>query len=150
MYETQATVLALLGRNGELSASTTPTLTEAASIQAGITAEIDAALSAHGLTVPVTTPASLVKYLRVVESWGACSSILKTRFQDTSGPNSEASWALFETRYQRAMDRLWDGALVDELGGEDALPTSYFVENPDEELDLGDIAEPVFTSDCEL
>ena len=92
----------------------------------------------------------MVAYLKAVESWGTCAEILKVRFQDDSGPNSEASWAFFEKRYREAMDRIWAGSFVDEMASDPALPTSYFVEHPDTESDLGDIAEPRFPGDMEL
>ena len=139
-YTTQEAVLLRLGRNGDLTTTTSPTLAEAVQIQDGITADIDAALAIGGLSVPVTTPAALVSWLAAVESWGTCAEILKARFQDPSGINSEATWAFFETRYQAAIAAIRTGTAVT-LSGSPTMPQSYFTRNPDVDEDLGDLAE---------
>lgn len=149
-YGTLASALARLGRNGDLSGSTVPTLTEAASIHDGITGEIDAALTKAGLTPPVSSPASLVAWLGAVEAYGLCAEVLKVRFQDATGPNSEASWAFFERRYQAAIERLWKGEALDEMAGSPVMPQSYFTRNPDVAEDLGDLVAPTLTTTMEL
>jgi len=136
-YTTLSAVLLRLGRNGDLTATTAPTLTEAATIHEGITADINAALATGGVTPPVTSPAALVSWLGAVESWGTCAEILKTRFQDLSGVNTEGAWTFFETRYQDAIKWIRDGSAAT-LAGSGMEPASDLTRNPDTEQDYGD------------
>ena len=139
-YTTLSAVLLRLGRNGDLSATTSPTLTEAATIHEGISADVDAAVVMGGLAVPVTTPAALVSWLGAVEAWGTCAEILKTRFQDLSGVNSEGAWTFFEKRYQDAIAQIRAGNAAT-LAGAGCEPASYYTRNPDTDEDLGDLSD---------
>lgn len=149
-YGTLQGALARLGRNGDLTSSTVPTLAEAAAIQDGITGQINAALAAAGLSTPVTSPSELVAWLASIEAYGLCAEVLKVRFQDASGVNSGASWAFFERRFDAGMDRLWAGKGLDELAGSTCMPQSYFTRNPDTVEDLGDLVAPPLTVDMDL
>ena len=148
-YTTLAAVLLRLGRNGDLSTTTAPTLTEAATIHDGVSADLDAALAIGGLAVPVTTPAALVSWLGAVEAWGTCAEILKARFQDATGVNAESAWGFFEKRYQEAITRIADGGAAT-LGGSPGLPSSYYLRNPDTTEDIGDQAEPTLSVKMDL
>jgi len=149
-YTTLARVLSRMGRNGELTAKTVPSLVEAEAIHDGVSAEIDAAMAGAGFTVPITEPPALVSWLAAIESWGTTAELLKVRFQDASGPGSEASWAFFERRYQDAMKRLWAGDMLDEVAGASVAPASWYTRNPDGEEDLGDGVDPAITVGMEL
>lgn len=148
-YTTLARCLLRLGRNGDLDTTTTPTLTEAATIHDGVTADIEAALAEGGVSVPVTTPARLVAWLGAVEAWGVCAEVLKARFQDLSGINSEGAWSFFEKRYQDALVQIRAGTAAT-LGGSPGTPESYFTRNPDTAEDLGDLTELTLTAGMDL
>lgn len=140
-YATLGVALARLGRNGDLSTTTVPSLTEAGAIHAGISGEIDAALASSGLTVPVTTPASLVAWLTEIEIHGVCAEVLRARFQDAQGINSSSTATYHQERFKAGMDRLWSGVGLDELTGSACMPEGYFTRNPDEAEDLGDLVD---------
>jgi len=140
-YTTLEGALARLGRSGDLSSTTSPTLTEARTFHAGINGQINAALASNGLTVPVTSPDELVAWLGAIEAYGLCAEVLKVRYQDVSGPNSGASWEFFEDRFQAGMDKLWAGTGITALAGLDTGPQSYFTRNVDTDEDLGDLAD---------
>lgn len=139
-YTTLSAALSLLGRNGELTASTTPTLTEAATLHEWIAADVNAALAVGGITPPVTTPAALVSWLGKVEADGLASTVLKVRFQDLSGVNSEGAWSFYEKRYQDALTLIRAGQAAT-LAGAGCEPASYYTRNPDEDEDLGDLSD---------
>lgn len=140
-YTTLAQCLARLGKNGDLTATTSPTLTEAASLHEGVHSDVNAALVEGGVsTVPVTTPTALVSWLGTVEAWGTCAEILKVRFQDIQGVNAEGAWSFFETRYQQALTSIRAGTAAS-LSGSPVMPASYYTRNPDEEEDLGDLVD---------
>lgn len=143
-YQTIDLILARLGRHGALTSSTNPTLADALAFQNGISAEIDFAIARHVPTTPVTTPAGLVTYLAAVEAWGVAAEVLKARFSDGSGPASEKAWSFYEKRYRDALAALREGTGLDDMAADELLPESYFQANPDEHVELGDIAEPVF------
>lgn len=148
-YTTLAEVLLRLGRNGDLSTTTSPTLAEAAVIHDGVTADVNAALAMSGLVVPVTTPASAVSWLGAVEAWGVCAEILKARFQDAAGVNRDSAWGFFEERYRDgiAMIRAGGAAI---LAGSPVMPASWRTRNPDEDEDLGDAVAPTVRVDMDL
>jgi hypothetical protein len=140
-YTTLGACLALLGRNGDLTATTSPTMAEAATIHEGITADLNAALATGGITPPVVSPAALVSWLGTVEAWGTCAAIFKVRFQDGSGINSEGAWTFWETKYQDARKLILAGGAAT-LGGSPVKPSSWYTRNPDTAEDLGDQVEP--------
>lgn len=128
-------------RGAALSASSQPTTTEATAIMADVYAHINAAIASHGVTVPITTPASFLAWLVAVNADGAAAQVGALRFanvQNTS--NDDRGLALVEKRFAEAMARLWDGsALPAELAVSSAkLPTSYSVEFPDDPAVIGE------------
>ena len=139
-YTTLSAVLLRLGKNGDLTSSTSPTLTEAATIHEGISADVDAALAMGGSSVPVTSPTALVSWLGAVEAWGACAEILKVRFQDISGVNTEGAWSFYEKRYADSLEQIRKGNAAT-LAGDGVRPQTYFTRNPDEDEDLGDMVD---------
>lgn len=145
-YDTGAGVEARMAQHGGLSSSTKPTKAQADAIRQGVSAEIDAAMANNGLSVPVSSPPALVSYLAAVEVWGTVAEVLKARFPDSGGPGSEAAWDFFESRYKLAMDRLWSGDALAKLDSAANTPSSYGIEHPTTDSDLGTNAEPTFST----
>ena len=127
--------------------TTTPTMTQATAIINDVSFEIDAALSANGIAVPVTTPAWFVSWLSLANQYGAAAAILKSMFPGATGPDETPAYAFWESRYQKALKGIKDGSLIPPgLATNEATvaASTYFTRNPDTEEDLGDIAEPFF------
>ena len=143
-YSTVNDGLALLGRVGQLSASTSPTLAQAAALNEGVSAQIDNALSSNGLAVPVTSPSSLVSYLGLVNSWGLAWQVQKALNPDAAGPVKDKSYVVWMNAYNDALKRLYAGEGLDTAANATILPGGYFVSYPDENVSLGDQAEPAF------
>ena len=65
-------------------------------------------------------------------------------FPEATGPGESPAFRFWEMKYQAALKLLRDGTDIPTdlmAGGTDnPLPTSYFVRNPDEEEELGDLA----------
>lgn len=130
-----------------ITASSAPTTTQATLIMTDTSAEIDARLSAAGVTVPVTAPASYLRALALLNSYGAAAAILKSMFPAAVGPGETPAYAFWEKRYQDGLAALSGGTSVppdvtDNLNF--VLPSTYLTVNPDAEYELGDIAEPLF------
>lgn len=143
-YATLDDGLAPLGRVGQLSSSTSPTLAQASSMNEGVSAQIDNALASNGLTVPVTSPSSLVAYLRLVNSWGLAWMVGKALQPDASGPVKDKGYIVFRDAYFDALKQLREGVGLDTAANATILPGGYFVSYPDENVSLGDQAEPAF------
>ncbi len=129
------------------SATSAPTTTQATALITEIDNEVNVALSSVGVTVPVTAPAYFLGWLGLVVSYGAAAAILKSMFPASSGPAETPAYSFWEKRYQEALKQIRSGdAIPDEItaGGLYAAPSTYFTRNPDEEEDLGGIAEPPF------
>ena len=132
-----------------ISASTKPTDTQAGVIITDVSAEIDSVIAGAGYAVPVTTPSWFVDYLGLVNQYGAAAAILKAMFPEAAGSADTvpAVYQFWESRYQRAMKALRDGSAIPAglaASSAQVTPSTYFTRNPDEEEDLGDIAEPFF------
>lgn len=130
-----------------LSASTKPTTTQVTQFCDDISAEVDIYLARAGVTVPVTTPTTLMTWLRKVTADGVAAMTLKAMFPDQLGPAETPAYAFFEKRYQDALKLMKDGDFISSIVGtsSDLLDVStYFTRNPDEEEELGEIAEPIF------
>ena len=130
-------------------AATAPTETQATELITEIDNEVNVALSSVGVTVPVTTPAYFLDWLGLVVAYGAAAAILKSMFPQSAGTSdaNPSIYAFWERRYRDALKQIRSGdAIPDEItaGGLYAAPSTYFTRNPDEEEDLGDIAEPFF------
>jgi hypothetical protein len=147
-YAVLADIQALIAKF-TIGATTKPTSTQATAIIDDVSAEVDAALAGAGFAVPVTTPTWFVNYLGLVNQYGAASAILKAMFPEAAGATEQnpAVYAFWESRYQRALKALRDGSAIPPglaAGAAQVTPSTYFTRNPDEEEDLGDIAEPFF------
>jgi len=147
-YAVIADVQALLPKF-TLGAATKPTSTQATAIINDVSVEIDAALAGAGYAVPVTAPSWFVDYLGLVNQYGAAAAILKAMFPEAAGSADTvpAIYQFWESRYQRALKALRDGSAIPAglaASSAQVTPSTYFTRNPDEEEDLGDIAEPFF------
>ncbi len=145
-YAELSDVQALLAKFS-IGGTTKPTVTQATAIIRDVSAEVDAALAGAGFAVPVTAPAWFVNYLGLVNQYGAASAILKAMFPDVSGPDETPAYAFWESRYQKALAALRNGSAIPPglaAGSAQVTPSTYFTRNPDEEEDLGEIAEPFF------
>lgn len=148
-YAVIADVQGLMAQH-TLTATSKPTLTQATAITNDTSDEIDARLAAVGVVTPVTTPASFLRALALLNAYGAAAAILKSMFPDAVGPGDTPAYAFWEKRYQDGLDAISAGAdggvippaVPDSL--EAVRPSTYFTRNPDEEEFLGDIAEPMF------
>lgn len=133
------------------SATSKPTTTQAGFIIVDISNEIDVALAAQGVSVPVTAPQYFVDWLGILNAYGAAAAILKSMFPDATGAAESPAYAFWEKRYQEGLASLRDGSgIPPEIVGSGSnyvRPTTYLTENPDEEYDLGEIGEPFFTRD---
>lgn len=137
----------LLGKFA-LSSTTKPTEAQAIALTDQVGAEIDSVLSAAGYTVPVTAPTYFVSALKVLNSAGAAAMVLRSMFPDAAGAAATESYAFFYQWYKDGLARLRDGSGVPPEVTTNAAyvtPSTYFTRNPDEEEELGDIAEPFFT-----
>ena len=147
-YAELSDVQALLAKF-TVGGTTKPTVTQATAIIRDVSAEIDAALAGAGFAVPVTAPAWFVNYLGLVNQYGAAAAILKSMFPEAAGATEQtpAVYAFWESRYQKALKALRDGSAIPPglaAGSAQVTPSTYFTRNPDEEEDLGVIAEPFF------
>lgn len=131
-----------------ISATSAPTTTQATVIVNDTADEINARLSAAGLTVPVTAPASFLRALVLLNAYGAAAAILKSMFPDAPGPGDTPPYAFWEERYKAGLVAIANGSMipVDAVANTNSvLPSTYLTRNPDSEEALGDIAEPLFT-----
>ena len=145
-YAELSDVQALLAKF-TVGGTTKPTITQATAMISDVSLEVDAALAGAGFAVPVTTPTWFVNYLGLINQYGAAAAILKSMFSDSSGPDETPAYAFWESRYQKALKALRDGSAIPPglaAGSAQVTPSTYFTRNPDEEEDLGDIAEPFF------
>lgn len=140
-YATTAEGLALAGRLGQVSSTSRPSADQCDTLNEGISAEIDFAVAAGGLSVPVTAPASLVAYLKLVNQWGFAWNFLKAQSPDAGGPAQDKSYIVFKSAYDNALKILREGAGLDEAANATVLPGGFFVANPDEEPSLGVLAD---------
>lgn len=150
-YTTATKVQTLCKRVPTFSATSPITLDEVNALIDRHEAEVDVALSFHGYPTPVTTPAPLVVWLEKIVTEGVAAAVLKSLFQDPTGPNSEASWSTWERRYQEALAQLRKGNMVpastDETGGSGVA--SWTTDYAGADAGLDPAAEPVFTSGME-
>jgi len=127
-------------RGPALTETSVPTINEVQSLINDIAAEENAALASHGLSVPATEPAEFVAWLGHVNATGVCALLGDNRGQ----LKETAKW--FRDQYDKQIASMWDGTAFSSGASlvSGALPTSWTVEYPDEDVDLGTIGEPVF------
>ena len=145
-YATQADVDSLIARYVPTT-TTTPNLTQSALIIDGVSDEIDSAIAGAGYTVPVTTPAYFLDYLSYVNALGAAAAILRSMFSDSTEGAAIGAYQFWYDWYKSALERLAGGeGIPPEVTTNAAYvaPSTYLTNNPDTEVDLGDIAEPLF------
>lgn len=110
----------------------------------GIAAEIDATLAGAGFTTPVTSPASALEYLKVVNAWGWAAEVQRARFRDSQQANAESAWKFWHDKYRTALAGLpsWAEAIL----GSGVMPASFATNYPDraDEPDWGTNERPVF------
>ncbi len=143
-YATNADVSARLG-TFTLDGTTQPTTTEVDALLGEKSGQLDAVMSSLGVTTPVTAPASFTDYLRGLEAAGATADTLAIMFPDASGPGSiDETIAYWLGMWTGGLEMLKDGSAIPSgvTLSTAGLPSSYLTNNPDAELDLGDIAEP--------
>lgn len=132
--------------------------TQATAIIADISAEVDVALSAAGVSTPVATPATFVEWLGRLNAYGATATILRSMFpggpmmargvRPDMLPTEMPAYVFWEQRYQAGLQGIRDGTMVPADVTDNSnfvLPSTYLTRNPDVEEPLGDIAEPLFT-----
>lgn len=129
-----------------IGTSSKPTNAEVDSVITDIDHEVNVVLESRGIDIPVTTPSTFVGWLGMVVSYGACAAVLKSMFPASQGPGENPAYAFWESRYKAALKGIMDGKLIPSTVPQStkAKPATYFTRNPDQEEDLGDIAEPSF------
>jgi hypothetical protein len=132
-----------------IGTTTKPDVTQAETIITQVSAEIDAVIAGQGYAVPVTLPVWFLDALKLLNAYGAAASVLRSMFPDRVGgdENAAAMEAYYAGQYNRGLRRLATGEGIPPgmvAGSAQVTPSTYFTRNPDEEEDLGDIAEPFF------
>ena len=130
-----------------LDANSKPTQTQADTLIDDTGDEIDVVLSSAGVAVPVTTPTYFKEALKFLNAYGAAAAILRAMFPDATGSGETPAYAFWEARYKAGLKGLKDGSHIPPGVTRSAgyvPPSTYLTRNPDEEEDLGDIAEPQF------
>jgi hypothetical protein len=132
-----------------LDGASKPTVTQATAIITMVDGEINSVLAAQGVAVPVGAPTTFVESLKALNAWGAAAAVLRSMFPKERGSSDTmpSEYALYQRWYERGLDRLksGDGIPPEVASGSTVGPSTYFTRNPDEEEDLGLIAEPFFT-----
>lgn len=119
-YTTSPKVESLCSLLGTLTASTRVTASDLLGFIEDVEAEIDVALMAVGYAAPYTDAGAFLTWLGKLAADGAAATLLKAWFTDTSGPNSENSWNVFERRYRDGLKAIRDRSMVPATIGEGA------------------------------
>lgn len=130
-----------------IDANSKPSVSQATTILNDTSDEINARLAARGLTTPVTSPASFLRALALLNAYGAAAAVLKSMFPAAVGPNETPAYAFWEKRYQDGLAAIGDGSMIPPDAASNANvidPSTYFTRNPDTEEPIGAIAEPMF------
>ena len=132
-----------------IGASSKPTDTQAGVIITDVSAEIDSVIAGRGYAVPVAAPAWFLNALKLLNAYGAAAAVLRSMFPDRTGgeDGSSALESFYAAQYNRGLRRLATGESIPPglaAGSAQVTPSTYFTRNPDEEEDLGAIAEPFF------
>lgn len=152
-YTTETEVEGLVVNAGDgFDATSAPTTAQLAVISDEIASEMDAHLSARGLSVPFVSDGSgeqdaFATFLSAVNAWGAAASALKSRFPDALGPGETPAYAFWEKKYQQALDDIDAGIAVPSSVSSSAsiaAPSTMNTKYPDEDADLGARANPSF------
>lgn len=148
-YATEVRVEALMGQF-PISDSSKPTTTQVAVIIGQVDALVDAALATQGLTVPVTAPAYFLEFVTGWSTNGVVAQVLRSGFPDVIGPGEQPAFRYWQRLFDDVMVGIKSGDLIPAdavRAGIFVAPSTYLTRNPDENEDLGDIAEPLFKRD---
>lgn len=104
-YCTLAQVQALNAQRTPYAHDTIPTRAQVTGYMSAVAAEIDTALSANGVTTPVTTPAAFLEMITELNAVGAAAKAEQAGYPD-SGEGSNAQ-RLYDA-YQKGLDRLYE------------------------------------------
>ena len=128
--------------------STTPTSTQVKALITQVAVEIDAILEAQGYTVPVTTPANLVNFLKYVNAYGAAYLAESGMFPETTSPGETAHWQLLKKIYDDYMKMLMESKTPAGLGvGADVINVGSFYTEMNTPSDFPDPAFRVRSED---
>lgn len=111
-YTTRAKVLSQCSLLGSLSGTTRVTAEDLDGFILDVEAEIDVALMSVGYAAPYIEEGAFLTWLGKLASDGAAATLLKAWFTDTSGPNSENSWSVFERRYRDGLKGIRDRSMI--------------------------------------
>ena len=155
-YASETDIEAIIAQSGDVGAGTAPNTTQVASILDQVAGEMNACLSARSIPVPFVSDgsgaqAAFATYLLAVNAWGAAAQVLKSRYPDTVGPDETPAYAYWEKKYQQALAALKGGFTIPSTvtsavdAGANVAPTTYNVQAPDDDIDLGSRAQPAFS-----
>ena len=135
---------------GGFTAATKPRDSDVDAFVASIAAELDAAMAADGITVPVTN-ATAVALLKHYNSIGAAAMAADVMFPETTGEGSSGRSARLWAVYDKGLDKLSsaDNPVAQILAqaldpAKGRAPISDYTESPDQSL-----RTPFFTRDKE-
>jgi hypothetical protein len=136
-----------------LGLTTKPSTTQLTPIISEVEGYIESILAAKGIAVPVTLPAYFEQALEGISVAGCAARVLKSMFPDAIGAGETPAYAYWQKLFDDGIKGLVDGSLIPDdpevIGSASGYvaPSTYFTNNPDEEVELGDIAEPRFKMD---
>lgn len=107
-----------------------------------VEAELDVALSYHGQTVPVTTPASLATWLGKIATDGAAAMTLRA----IPAALDSKMWEDLQRRYDVGLKLIRDGRFRTVTGNG---VSSYTVDHAGTTDPIGEDNRPIFTRDME-
>lgn len=98
-----------------------------------IAGEIDGVLSARGVTVPVTAPASFLELLSSLNALGAAARTAAALLPQAQGPQSTTFHEWLQARYDAGLERLRNGeGIPDDIATSGtSLPSSFWTRHPD-------------------
>ena len=126
-----------------LSTTTKPTAAQVTEFLDDITGEMNVHLAAMGVTVPATTPAYFIDWLKGMCADGTAALALKSMFPDAVGPAETPAYMFYQQRYESALEGITDGSAipVDLTTGNYVAPSTYLTRNSESEEDIGDLAD---------
>jgi hypothetical protein len=120
----------------------TPAVRQVNALITQIAVEIDNILESQGYTIPITTPANLVNFLKYVNAYGAAYLAEAGMFPETTEPGETAHWQMLKKVFDGYKKDLEEGKIPTSLEegvlGEDVA--SYYTEMSDQD----DFPDPIF------
>ena len=133
------------------SATSTPTTTQVNALIDQIAVEIDAVLESQGYTVPATTPANFVNFLKYVNAYGAGALAEAGMFPETTDKGETPHWKVLDDKYKGWMESLEAGKIPPSLGkADEALNAASFYTEMDDQDDYPDPAFRKRSQDLEF